>query len=106
MGRPRPSVFGVWDELRVVRTKDGMSPSELSRISGVSPAYLSDLENGQRFPNEKQVKKLAAALNVPVSVLERNRYADSDGNSIALRALIREVVNEVLDERSGANPAA
>lgn len=106
MGNKRISEYGVWDQLRVIRTKDGQSLAELSRTSGVSLGYLSDLEGGHRWPNSTQVKKLARALNVPVSVLERTRTADSDGNSVALRELIREVVREVLDERAANHPAA
>ena len=106
MGNKRISEYGVWDQLRVLRTKDGQSLAELSRNSGVSLGYLSDLEGGHRWPNPTQVKKIAAALHVPMSVLERTRTATSDGNSVALRELIRDVVREVLDERAGSNPAA
>lgn len=105
MGNKRISEFGIWQELRVVRTKDGQSLAELSRTSGVSLGYLSDLEGGHRWPNATQLKKIATALNCPVSVLERHRNADSDGNSIALRELIRDIVREVLDERPGRGAA-
>ncbi len=98
MGAKRISEYGVWDSLRVIRTKDGQSLAELSRSSGVSIGYLSDLEGGHRWPNPTQLKKISAALNVPVSVLERHRAIDSDGNSVALRELIRDVVREVLTE--------
>ncbi|MCT7369409.1 helix-turn-helix domain-containing protein [Mycolicibacterium llatzerense] len=106
MGNPRISEFGVWDSLRVIRTKDGQSLADLSRTSGVSIGYLSDLEGGHRWPNATQLKKIARALNVPVSVIERHRPADSDGTSTTLRALIRAVVHEVLNERAGTNSAA
>ena len=73
--------------------------AELSRTSGISIGYLSDLEGGHRWPNPTQIKKVALALNCPMSVLERDRVNDSDGRSIALRELIREVVREVLAEQ-------
>ncbi|OMC37988.1 hypothetical protein A5742_07860 [Mycolicibacterium fortuitum] len=72
MGTPRISEFGIWEALRVIRTKDGQSLAELSRTSGVSLGYLSDLEGGHRWPNATQLKKIAAALNVPISVIERH----------------------------------
>lgn len=103
MGAKRISEFGVWDELRVARTKDGQGLAELSRSSGVSLGYLSDLEGGHRWPNPTQVKKLAIALNVPMSVLERSRNIDSDGNSVALRELIRDIVREVIAEELATN---
>lgn len=64
---------GVWLELRVIRTKDGHTLTSLAEAAGMSLGYLSDLENGRRWPNAKVTKKLAQALNVPVSVLERPR---------------------------------
>ncbi|MDO2381929.1 helix-turn-helix transcriptional regulator [Mycobacterium avium subsp. hominissuis] len=96
MAAKRISEFGVWDELRVIRTKDGHSLASLSRESGISLGYLSDLEGGHRWPNPTQLKKLATALNCPVSVLERHRNADSDGASVTLRELIRDVLREEL----------
>jgi len=106
MGNKRISEYGIWDQLRVIRTKDGQSLSELARTSEVSLPYLSDLEAGHRWPNATQVRKLALALNVPMSVLERTRNVTSDGRSVALRELVRDVVREVLDERAGSSPAA
>lgn len=78
--------FGVWKELRVIREKDGHSLTSLSKSSGVSLSYLSDLENGNRQPNAVQTKKLAVALNCPVSVLEKDRRIDGDGNDLMGRA--------------------
>ncbi|WKW86432.1 Cro protein [Mycobacterium phage ShroomBoi] len=63
--------YGVWQELRIIRERTGWSSAELSRESGVSAPYLSQLENGDRWPNATVTKKLAVALKVPVSVLER-----------------------------------
>jgi len=68
---PKKTTYGVWQELRVIRERTGWSSAELSRTSGVSAPYLSQLENGERWPNATQTKKLAVALKVPVSVLER-----------------------------------
>lgn len=39
----------------------------------MSLGYLSDLERGRRNPNPRIIKKLAVALNVPMSVLEKRR---------------------------------
>jgi len=60
-----------WLELRVIRTKDGHSLASLSRASGVSLSYLSQLESGDRAPSTTVTKKLADALHVPYSVLEK-----------------------------------
>lgn len=63
--------YGVWQELRVIRERSGWSSAELSRQSGISPAYLSQLENGSRWPNPTMTKRLADAMRVPYSVIER-----------------------------------
>ncbi|MFT4126255.1 MAG: helix-turn-helix transcriptional regulator [Gordonia sp. (in: high G+C Gram-positive bacteria)] len=99
MGSPRISQFGVWQELRVIRTKDGHSLASLARSAGISLGYLSDLEGGHRWPNAVQVKKLAVALNCPVSVLERHRNVDSEGGSIPFRQLVADIVADELDRR-------
>lgn len=67
----RTTTYGVWRELRVLRERTGWASADLSRESGVSAPYLSQLENGDRWPNPRVTKKLADALRVPVSVLER-----------------------------------
>lgn len=64
--------FGTWHELRVIRERTGFSAADLAKEAGMSPGYLSDLENGKRWPNAKMTKKLSVALNVPFTVLERN----------------------------------
>lgn len=93
-----PTQHGVWHELRVIRTKDGTSLTALAAMCepSMSLSYLSDLERGRQLPSPDATRRLAAALNVPISVLERKRHVDSDGNEIALRELIRQIVREEL----------
>lgn len=86
---------GVWQELRVIRTKDGQSLTDLHKLTGISLSHLSDLENGRRLPTEATLKKLSRALNCPMSVLERSRHVDADGNDLALREYILRVIQEV-----------
>lgn len=64
--------FGVWHELRIIRERTGWSSADLAKKADISPGYLSDLENGKRWPNAKMTKKLAVALAVPYTVLERH----------------------------------
>ncbi|MEN6460061.1 MAG: helix-turn-helix transcriptional regulator [Syntrophomonas sp.] len=47
----------------------GWSQSRLARESGVSQTYISELEAGKWTPNISVLRKLAAALGVPVSAL-------------------------------------
>lgn len=82
--------FGVWHSLRVVRERSGWASADLARKTvlnekPMSPGYLSDLENGKRWPNAKVIKALALALNVPYTVLERHDHPDDhpDENAAA-----------------------
>lgn len=68
----------TWQELRVIREKDGHTLTSLAKAADMSLGYLSDLENGRREPNATVTKKLAVALNVPVSVLEKERRISTD----------------------------
>jgi transcriptional regulator with XRE-family HTH domain len=97
MAQP-PTKHGVWNELRVMRTKDATTLTELAATCDppMSLSYLSDLERGRQLPSAEVTRKLAAALNVPISVLERKRHIDDDGNEIALREMIRQIVRDEL----------
>lgn len=64
---------GAWLELRVLREKNGDTLTSLAKRAEVGLGYLSDLEKGKREPSARVTKKLAVALNVPVSVLEKDR---------------------------------
>ncbi|MFT4086156.1 MAG: helix-turn-helix transcriptional regulator [Gordonia sp. (in: high G+C Gram-positive bacteria)] len=85
---------GPWTEFRVIRTKDGQTLTSVHKKTGISLSHLSDLESGRRMPTESVLKKIAAALNCPVSVLERDRFVDESGNDVNLRDFIRRVVRE------------
>ena len=75
---PRPPAAIEIDPiaLTVLREKDGHSKSSLAAAAGVSLGYLSDLESGRRKGNPDVIGKLAAALNVPRSMLEKKRPAE------------------------------
>jgi len=58
----------------------GWSQSRLARESGVSQTYISELEAGKWSPNISVLRKLAAALGVPVTALldEEIKGGDED----------------------------
>jgi transcriptional regulator with XRE-family HTH domain len=91
------TAHGVWQKLRVARTRDNnRSLTSLADETGLSLSYLSDLERGRQLPSAEATRKIAVALNVPISVIERTRLVDDDGNDVALRELIRTIVLEEL----------
>jgi transcriptional regulator with XRE-family HTH domain len=68
--------YGIWAELRILKERTGLKSAELARQANVAKGYLSQLETGARWPTPAVTKKLADALRVPYTVLERQRPAD------------------------------
>ena len=63
------------EALLVLREKDGSSKTHLAQTAGISLGYLADLESGRRKGNPGVIAALARALNVPMSMLERQRQS-------------------------------
>ena len=57
---------------RIRELRDGMDVSlrEFAKKLGVTPAHLSDIELGRRFPSDALLKRIAANLRVSVQDLE------------------------------------
>lgn len=49
--------------LRVLESR-GMQKNELAKLTGISPAFLSDLTNGKTNPSLKTMERIAEALDV------------------------------------------
>lgn len=69
-----------YDQLRDMRKLKGFTIRELADRSGVSAAYISQLENGNRgVPSPEVLMKLSEGLNVSYSALmELAGYLQSD----------------------------
>ena len=66
------------NKIRIVRLKQRLTQQQLSIRSGLSQAYINELENGRKVnPSIIVLDKLAAGLQVPVSEL-----LDAEGISI------------------------
>ncbi|MFZ2444892.1 MAG: helix-turn-helix transcriptional regulator [Syntrophobacteraceae bacterium] len=52
--------------VRVWRKHRGLSVSNLAAACGLTPAAVSQIENGKRSPSIETVKAIAAALNIEV----------------------------------------
>ncbi|GAW28959.1 helix-turn-helix domain-containing protein [Carboxydocella sp. ULO1] len=55
--------------LKAVRKTLGLSQARLAELSGVSQAYISELEAGSKQPTLTILDKLASALGVTVAEL-------------------------------------
>lgn len=63
------------EALHVLRVKDGHTLTSLAKASGYTVGYVNDLEKGRREGNAAVIKRLAVALDVPVSMLTRRAKA-------------------------------
>ena len=56
-------------QVRRWREASGFTQEELAHRAGVHVTYLSGIERGVRNPSLKNIRALAAALNLPVAEL-------------------------------------
>lgn len=61
--------------------KRGINKAELSKISGVSTSFLSDLTNGKGNPSLMTMEKISIAFDVPLPLLLES--TDLDKASLA-----------------------
>jgi transcriptional regulator with XRE-family HTH domain len=65
--QPEGEVFG--QRLRELRQKFGLRQSDVATASGLTEAYLSNMENGFAVPSLTTVLRLAVALDCKVTAL-------------------------------------
>lgn len=68
--------------IRWLRTQKSLTQAKLAQKCGLSQAYINELENGRKTnPSVEVLKRLADALDVPVSVLFYESEKGSKGVS-------------------------
>lgn len=90
------------EQLRRLRKKQGLKVVELAKKSGVSPSYLSMLENGllKNDPTEETIRKIEQGLGVEEG--ELSNYATT-GSTTAIKVINAipadaEKMNKILAE--------
>lgn len=83
-------------DLRLLR---GYSLTELSKKSGVSQPYLSQIESGDRIPSTEILRKLAEPLGVPlINLMEKGGYLESGNVDTNLKYEILNREKHLLEE--------
>jgi|SRR5882724_4052516 len=59
----------ISEALKKCRELKGMTQFALAKQAGISPSYLSQLEQGKRDPKLTLLAKLSNALGIPVAIL-------------------------------------
>jgi len=68
-GEPVPEMVNLGARLRAVRLRSGLSLREVARQLGVSPSFVSQLENGKSQPSVATLYSLAQLLEVSIDEL-------------------------------------
>lgn len=63
-------MLSLAERIRELREKKDLSLRELAKKLEVSPAFLSDIELGRRYPSDKLLVSLATALGVSLEDLK------------------------------------
>lgn len=62
-------------QLKLLRSKKKLTQTELAQQSGLSQAYINELENGKKSnPSFKVLMKIAYVLGVDIKQLIDDRY--------------------------------
>jgi len=91
--------------LKKLREKRGLGIRQLSKYSGVSSAYISQIENGDRgTPSPRILQKLAAPLKVRLSELYdaagygENIFEEDDDTIASSIKETPQVTNDLIEE--------
>jgi transcriptional regulator with XRE-family HTH domain len=59
----------VRKRIKAIRLKKKLSQGDIARTLGVHPAYISQIERGERNPTLANIEKIAGALGVSIGKL-------------------------------------
>jgi len=72
----------IGPRLKEIRAKGGLSLREVARQLGVSPSFVSQIENGKSQPSVATLYSFAKLLGVPIDILFESRW---DGTTTTTR---------------------
>jgi transcriptional regulator with XRE-family HTH domain len=93
--------LGIGERLAWLREGRQLSRRELAKRCGLSPAYVSRIENGERRPSIEAVRLLAKALGTSPHFLETG---DTDGAYVYLSSKDVRLLTDALNGPSAVDP--
>lgn len=75
----------IGQRIRNYRTEQNLSQEKLAELCGCHPTYIGQIERGEKNATLESIGKIAAALNVPLSVLFEKLGAEEKDENIPLR---------------------
>lgn len=61
----------IGDAIRDLRTAKSLTITDLSRMTGITPAAISRYENGRRIPSVESYNTIMTALGAELTVIEK-----------------------------------
>ena len=83
MNKRLEKVLRLGEKVRYLRTRDGMSQSELAHALGyTSRGYISDIENGKKLPTAEAIVGLANHFKVTTDYLLRDEIVIKETTTV------------------------
>lgn len=84
------SNYDVGERIRSLRQQKQLSQEQVALKAEITPAYLGQIERGEKNPTLKAIEKLCDALNVTLVELFSNQNITS-ANDVLMEQIICEV---------------
>ena len=90
------------DTLKKLRGIYGLKASEMSAKLGISPSYLSEIENGKKKPTLELLEKYADIFDIKLSslILISETYEEAEAKGKG-SIMIRNMMLKLIDSMSG-----
>ena len=99
--------MSIGTRLIQLRNQKGLTQQQLSDLTGLAPSYLSRIENRHLEPRPQTLRKLASALNVPISEIFQERSIQLGTLQCAITSSGNCIMNLLRSRRrKGQEPAA
>lgn len=88
------SNFSLGDRLREVRQHNGLSQEQTANIAEITPAYLGQIERGQKNVSINKLTKICAALNISLADFFSNATSQPYNG-------VDDISNQILNQLNG-----
>ncbi len=100
------TVGNLGSKIRVLRKKHQYSLEQLGILVDMSPAYLSEVERGEKVPSFSAMKSITEVFGVPISLFIGNKRKQSIiGDKLRIARKGRRMTQKDVAESAGISPA-
>jgi transcriptional regulator with XRE-family HTH domain len=90
--------FGVWLQEEILRR--GLTQTQFSQVSGVTPSQISRIISGSRGVGEKTLQAIASGLNLPTEdVFRAAGFLPAQKESDPFEEQLRELISRLPKEK-------